>query len=70
MFNFVVLRDRRDLQLELKIVILFPFYRTLELLFRLHALLKNVIEYAAWRLKNKTIAAREAEDHDLPPVRE
>ena len=68
-FNFVVLRDRGDLRMSRKTCILFPFYRTWELLFRLHALLRNAIDYAPWRRKNETISYREAEIHDLPPVR-
>jgi len=68
-FNNVVLRDRPDLRMTRKTCILFPFYRTWELLFRLHALLKNVIEYSTWRRKNIKISEREAHIHDLPPVR-
>lgn len=63
-----MLRDREDLRMTRRTIIMFPFYRTWELLFRLHALLKNVIEYAPWRRKNETIAYREESVHDLPPV--
>ncbi len=67
-FNYVVLRHRPDLQATKRTLIIFPFYRTLCLLFRLYALLRNIIMYASWRPKNIKISEREETVQDMPPV--
>uniref|UniRef100_A0A7S1C353 Uncharacterized protein n=1 Tax=Bicosoecida sp. CB-2014 TaxID=1486930 RepID=A0A7S1C353_9STRA len=67
-FNYTVLRDRHDLRLSGRTVLLFPFYRTFSLSFRLYALLKNVLQYSTWTRKNLAISVRESEIHDMPPV--
>eukprot|EP01029_Cantina_marsupialis_P016177 TRINITY_DN3597_c0_g1_i1.p1 TRINITY_DN3597_c0_g1~~TRINITY_DN3597_c0_g1_i1.p1 ORF type:complete len:1060 (+),score=333.46 TRINITY_DN3597_c0_g1_i1:210-3389(+) len=68
MFNFFVMRDRPDLRMNLKTCILFPFYRTLCLFFRLYALFRNALEYTPKRRKGKPISYREENVQDLPPV--
>ena len=67
-FNYVVMRTRKDLQVTPKTLFLFPFYRTLCLIFRLYALVKNVIQYSSWRPKNIRISERESTVQDMPPV--
>lgn len=67
LFNYAVLRSRPDLKVKVRTIILFPFYRTLSLAFRLYALLRNAMIYAL-RRKKMTIAQREETVHDLPPV--
>ena len=67
-FNYIVLRHRPDLQATKRTLIIFPFYRTLCLLFRLYALLRNIIMYASWRPKNIKISEREETVQDMPPV--
>ena len=67
-FNYVVLRGRPDLQSTKRTILMFPFYRTLCLLFRLYALLRNILMYATWRPKNIRISEREETVQDMPPV--
>ncbi|KAL0209570.1 hypothetical protein RCL1_008408 [Eukaryota sp. TZLM3-RCL] len=44
-FNYITLRKRDDLRSPLHIIILFPFYRLLLLVFRLLSLFHNLFEY-------------------------
>jgi hypothetical protein len=67
-FNYVVLRRRPDLQATKTTLIMFPFYRTFCLLFRLYALLRNVLMYATWSQKGLKISEREESVQDMPPV--
>ena len=67
--NYSVLRNRPELRFSMETVLLFPFYRTWCLLFRLYALLRNVIQYSAWVRKFIRISTREQDMHDIPPVR-
>ena len=64
----MVLRSRAELKLNLRTVVLFPFYRTFCLLFRVYALIRNVLMYATWRRKALKISTREEEIQDMPPV--
>ena len=66
--NYSVLRNRPELRFSMETVLLFPFYRTWCLLFRLYALLRNVIMYSAWVRKFIRISTREQDMHDIPPV--
>jgi hypothetical protein len=66
--NYSVLRNRPELRFSMETVLLFPFYRTWCLLFRLYALLRNVIQYSAWVRKFIRISTREQDMHDIPPV--
>lgn len=68
MFNMVVLRDRPELKLTLGTVLMFPFYRTWCLIFRLYSLLRNIIMYSTWVRKFVRISVREQDMHDIPPV--
>jgi hypothetical protein len=63
-----VLRDRPELKLTLGTVLMFPFYRTWCLIFRLYSLLRNVIMYSTWVRKFIRISVREQDMHDIPPV--
>lgn len=64
----MVLRDRPELKLTLGTVLMFPFYRTWCLIFRLYALLRNIIMYSTWVRKFVRISVREQDMHDIPPV--
>jgi hypothetical protein len=66
--NYSVFRNRPELRFTMETVLLFPFYRTWCLLFRLYALLRNVIMYSAWVRKLIRISTREQDMHDIPPV--
>jgi hypothetical protein len=63
------LRNRPELKLTLGTVLMFPFYRTWCLIFRLYSLLRNVIMYSTWTRKYVKISIREQDMHDIPPVR-
>ena len=67
-FNYFVLRTRKDLQVSPQTLFMFPFYRTMCLIFRLYALLENVINYSSWAPKRLRISTREETTQDLPPV--
>eukprot|EP00940_MAST-03C_sp_MAST-3C-sp2_P001237 g1237.t1 len=67
-FNYGVLRKRPDLQMSVKTILAFPFYRTLCLFFRMYALMRNILMYSTWRPKKLKISYREENQHDLPPV--
>ncbi len=64
-----MLRNRPELKLTLGTVLMFPFYRTWCLIFRLYSLLRNVIMYSSWTRKYVKISVREQDMHDIPPVR-
>ena len=44
-FNVFTLRDRSDLQLSATTILLFPFYRTALMFFRIYALFVNILQY-------------------------
>jgi hypothetical protein len=68
-FNYVVLRNRGDLRVDAETILFYPFYRTLGLLFRLHALLYNIVVYTAFYPKPVKISTRVDSVKDIPPVR-
>jgi len=67
LFNLVILRSRRDLQVSTLSVLLFPWYRLFALVFRLCALCQNLLVYSHGRNCVK-ISIREDEIKDIPPV--
>ncbi len=67
-FNWGVLRGRPDLQVPARTIMIFPMYRTFCMLFRLYALMRNVLQYTTWRRKNLKISKREETIQDMPPV--
>ncbi|KAL0207462.1 hypothetical protein P9112_012090 [Eukaryota sp. TZLM1-RC] len=64
-FNYWVLRDRHDLRSPILVVLLFPFYRYLLLLFRAIALVHNLLYYTPF-VRNR-IAIKDRNDLPLPP---
>ena len=62
----VFLRHRRDLRSPISVLLVYPFYRLANLLFRLSALCQNVLVYSHDR-KTLKIGFREDEVHDIPP---
>eukprot|EP00792_Barthelona_sp_PAP020_P007806 TRINITY_DN3171_c0_g1_i1.p1 TRINITY_DN3171_c0_g1~~TRINITY_DN3171_c0_g1_i1.p1 ORF type:complete len:2913 (-),score=712.44 TRINITY_DN3171_c0_g1_i1:125-8794(-) len=63
LFNYWVLRHRTDLKLPFYIILMFPLYRYMILLFRMTALLYNLIYYTPFIRNKKRIRDR----RDLPP---
>lgn len=68
LFNYGVLRTRTDLAVHWKTLLMFPFYRTLCLIFRLYAVMENAINYSSWGRKGLKISEREENIQDMPPV--
>lgn len=66
-FQFVVLRERKDLRSSFMTVVLFPFYKFCNLFFRICALCQNLLVYSHER-KGIKIAVREDEIRDVPPL--
>ena len=66
-FQFVVLRERRDLRSSFMTVLTFPFYKFCNLFFRICALCQNLLVYSHER-KGIKIAVREDEIRDVPPL--
>jgi len=64
--QFIYLRQRKDLRSSFVTVLLFPFYRLGGLLFRLCALIHNILVYSKDR-KALKIGYREDEVRDIPP---
>jgi len=62
----VFLRHRPDLRSPISVLVVFPFYRLTNLVFRLSALCQNVLVYSHDR-KTLKIGFREDEVHDIPP---
>ena len=67
LFQFVVLRDRKDLRSTFTTVLLFPFYKLCNLFFRVCALCQNMLVYSHER-KGIKISVREDEIRDIPPT--
>jgi hypothetical protein len=67
MFQFIILRERRDLRSSFMTVVLFPFYKFMSLIFRVCALCQNILVYSKER-KNLPIKVREDEIRDIPPL--
>ena len=67
LFQFVVLRERKNLRSSAKTVIVFPFYKLCNLVFRVCALCQNMLVYSHER-KGIKIAVREDEIRDVPPL--
>ena len=67
LFQFVVLRERRDLRSSFFTVLVFPFYKFCNLFFRICALCQNLLVYSHER-KGVKIADREDEIRDVPPL--
>jgi len=67
LFQFVILRERRDLRSTFLTVLLFPFYKFISLIFRICALCQNILVYSKER-KNLPIKVREDEIRDIPPL--
>jgi hypothetical protein len=65
-FQFVYLRRRKDLRVKVLGVIMFPLYRLSSLLFRVCALMHNILVYSHYR-KGVRIQDREDEVKDMPP---
>ena len=66
LFQFVILRDRRDLRSSFGTILTFPYYKLLNLLFRMCALCQNLLVYSHER-KGMKISKREDEVRDIPP---
>ena len=66
LFQFVILRERKDLRSSFTTVLTFPFYKLLNLIFRICALCQNLLVYSHER-KGLKISKREDEIRDIPP---
>jgi hypothetical protein len=66
-FQFVVLRERRDLRSSAFTILVFPFYKFCNLFFRICALCQNLLVYSHER-KGIKIVQREDEIRDVPPL--
>ncbi|KAF4742132.1 hypothetical protein FOZ62_014381 [Perkinsus olseni] len=66
LFEYIVLRDRRDLRSSPLTIVLFPWYRLSALFFRMGALCQNIFTYSKDR-KGIKIRVREDEIRDIPP---
>ncbi|KAF4651526.1 hypothetical protein FOL46_000273 [Perkinsus olseni] len=66
LFEIVVLRDRHDLRSSFCACLTFPWYRLSSLVFRVGALLQNLLVYSHVR-KGIKIRVREDEIRDIPP---
>mmetsp|Transcript_6384 Transcript_6384/g.6325 ORF Transcript_6384/g.6325 Transcript_6384/m.6325 type:complete len:215 (+) Transcript_6384:155-799(+) len=66
LFEIVILRDRHDLRSSFCACITFPWYRLSSLIFRVGALLQNLLVYSHIR-KGIKIRVREDEIRDIPP---
>lgn len=64
-FQFVYLRQRKDLRVTIAGILTFPYYRLTSLLFRVCALCQNILVYSHYR-KGVFIRTREDEVKDLP----
>ncbi|KAL0235539.1 hypothetical protein GEMRC1_002121 [Eukaryota sp. GEM-RC1] len=64
-FNYWVLRDRHDLQSPLDVILLFPFYRYVLLIFRAIALVHNLVWYTPF-VRNR-VPIKDRNDLPLPP---
>jgi hypothetical protein len=67
LFQFVVLRDRKDLRSSFFTVLMFPLYKLCNLFFRVCALCQNILVYSHER-KGIKISVREDEIRDVPPL--
>ena len=67
LFQFVILRERRDLRSSFFTIFMFPFYKFMSLVFRICALCQNILVYSKER-KNLPIKVREDEIRDIPPL--
>jgi|LauGreDrversion4_2_1035121.scaffolds.fasta_scaffold11622_3 hypothetical protein len=67
LFQFVILRERRDLRSSFYTILMFPFYKFMSLIFRICALCQNILVYSKER-KNLPIKVREDEIRDIPPL--
>jgi hypothetical protein len=67
MFQFIILRERKDLRSSFFTIFMFPFYKFMSLIFRVCALCQNILVYSKER-KNLPIKVREDEIRDIPPL--
>jgi len=67
LFQFVILRERKDLRSSFFTIFMFPFYKFMSLIFRVCALCQNILVYSKER-KNLPIKVREDEIRDIPPL--
>lgn len=67
-FAFVTLRHRPDLRPSIGTALVFPVYRSMLMLWRFCALLRNVVYYSSWTKRAVPISHRETRVADIPPL--